>query len=768
MFTYHIHITGQIQGVGFRPFVYRLASNFKLKGWVNNSRDGVHIEVNASKDTIADFLSQLLQQLPTAAKIESHSITQVESKDYSTFQIIASDKGSVHTNRISPDFAICPACKAELHDSTNQRFGYSFITCTQCGPRYSIQTDTPFDRLSTSMNSFAMCDSCLKEYNNPTDTRFYSQTNSCPECGIRLALFDSKGQRHITNSPIQQIIDSFQQGKIIAVKGIGGYLLMCDATNSSAIEQLRYRKNRPKKPFAIMYPNRILLSGDVHLSEEEEDLVLSLQSPVVLVNSKKSPASQIVISQIAPGLDKIGVLLPYAPLLLLIGEGFGKPLVATSGNISGAPIVYQDDEAINQLSPFADLVVTHNRDIVIPQDDSVVQVANKKTILLRRSRGYAPSYFGSIAENSMEGVIAMGSDMKASVAISHQQQWYVSQYLGNQEGYEAQLAYEKVLEHLMRITEVTPKCILVDQHPMYHTTQKGHNWAERDGLNIFHIQHHEAHFAAVLQENDLIKSDEPVLGVIWDGTGYGSDGNSWGGEFFEYSDGSINRAFHLNYVPLLMGDKMATEPRISALAFCYSNQKFKDNMLREKFSDAEYQLYSKMLSKPELFTSSIGRLFDAVASLLGLSDISTYEGEAALYLQNLAAIDRKVTGKIYPIHIQNNTLSSESLITGVIDDIKQGEPKNSIALKFNCTLVAMIKSVAVKMKYKKIAFSGGVFQNSLLVELVNEGLGDFKLYFHKELSPNDENISFGQLAHYHLQQRKSKQEVVHNEILNRI
>ncbi len=770
MTTYHIHITGRVQGVGFRPFIYRLAQRFQLNGWVKNAEDGVHIEITTDETTTHNFLTHIIEEKPPQAIIEHSTLKIAPPQYFEHFHILESDPLGFKKIKITPDFSICPNCKTELFDSNNQRFHYAFITCTNCGPRYSIQTQTPFDRHTTTMKAFTICENCKTEYNTPSDVRFYSQTNSCANCGIKLRIFGKNKTLILVENPINHIVQAIQQGQIVAVKGIGGYLLLCDATNEKTIQELRQRKNRPRKPFAVLYSDLAALKKDVHLSNNEEKLLLSEKSPIVLVKIKEKRASDIVVKSIAPNLRKIGVMLPYAPLLCLITDGISrynqeevsKPLIATSGNISGSPIIYEDDEAINVLLNFADLIVTHNRQIVVPQDDSVVQLAGQKMVLLRRSRGYAPTYFGALPKNTMGGIVAMGADLKATFGISHHQQWVISQYLGNQETYEAQESYETVAQHLMQLTGVKPHLILVDQHPLYHTTQKGLDWAKRDNLKVVYIPHHEAHFAAVLQENDLIESETSVLGVIWDGTGYGSDGNSWGGEFFTYHNATIQRIFHLNYMPLIVGDKMAREPRISALAFCHKQLDVVDLFLSKKFSKNEYAVYTKMLNQPKLLTSSMGRLFDAVACLLGLIDKASYEGEAALYLQYLAEntygtsrYNREGARNAIPYAVvfNENTIDTDFIIKNILHDIQKSITTSKIALKFHLTLVQMIKSVAEKTNCRKIAFSGGVFQNSLLVQLIAHDLKDYDLYFHKELSPNDENIAFGQLAHYHIQQR---------------
>ena len=517
-----------------------------------------------------------------------------------------------------------------------------------------------------------------------------------------------------------------------------------------------------------MYPNIASLQEDANIKEGEINLLTNAAAPIVLVEQNEKQLSEIKTQLIAPNLNKLGVMIPYAPIFKLIAEAVGKPMIATSGNLSSAPITYKDEEAITKLSAFADVIVTNNREIINPQDDSVAQLIKGKLNLVRRSRGYAPSYFGPVPKEIYEGVVAMGADLKATVAISHHKQWYVSQFLGNQEQFESQDVYQKVMNHLLHLSGVNPGCILVDKHPMYFTSQLGRTWSEVRHVPLVTIQHHEAHFAAVLQENDLMNNVSPVMGVVWDGTGYGLDGNSWGGEFFEYDADNIHRAFHLGYVPLLLGDKMAREPRIAALAFCHGQLEYADDLLRAKSSKKEFELYTKMLDQPQIFTSSMGRLFDAVASLLGLCDKSTYEGEAAMYLQHLASTEKSIEDNVYSIKLEDKTISTSLMLKEIMKELEDGVSKSMIAFKFHGTLVEMINCVAQKMKCRNIAFSGGVFQNSLLVELIEERLINFKLYFHKELSPNDENISFGQLAHYHMQCRKLKENAGTYEVPDRI
>ncbi|MEM8893883.1 MAG: carbamoyltransferase HypF, partial [Bacteroidota bacterium] len=543
-----------------------------------------------------------------------------------------------------------------------------------------------------------------------------------------------------------------EAGKIIAVKGIGGYLLMCDASNPNSVSELRMRKNRPHKPFALLYPDADTIKRDCELTEEEVQSLKSPEAPIVLLK-RKGGVSSIAHQLISPGLDSVGVMLPYAPLLGLIAQEFGDALVATSANVSGSSILYKDEDALKLLETIADVVLTNNREIVAPQDDSVVSYSGDRPLLLRRSRGFAPSYFGSLPANAEKGWLAMGAHMKGSVAFSCGNIWHISQYLGSLDSFESQATYKHTLSHLTQLIDFQTRGILTDAHPGYFVNQLAHEYADALEVPLVQIQHHEAHFASVLQENDLLEGSHKVLGVIWDGTGYGTDGHIWGGEFFIYQNDEIDRITHFGYVANLASDKMAREPRISALAFL-STIPGLEEILKEKFSIEEWRVYQRLIATSNVMTSSVGRLFDAVASIIGLIDQTTYEGQAAMLLEQCARKCQTKDVSGYKIEVSAGKIDTSSLFIEMLRDLNEDVDKATIALKFHIALVELIRSVAHHYDQKQLAFSGGVFQNALLVELIDQRLGhEFELYFHKELSPNDENISFGQLAHYHIQLR---------------
>ncbi|MEP6711878.1 MAG: carbamoyltransferase HypF [Ferruginibacter sp.] len=755
MQTYHIHINGIVQGVGFRPLVYQLAAEMKLNGHVKNGSDGVHVFFNASEQEADLFFKNIIREAPLQSKIILSAINKVADKNFIGFSILVEDNDSCERRvLLSPDVALCATCKIELHDTNNRRYRYPFITCTQCGPRYSIVNSLPYERHGTSMQKFTQCKTCNEEYNAVTDRRFFSQTNSCEDCGIKLSLHkdDSFVLTSNTKDVLSNIKNFLQHGKIIAVKGIGGFLLLCDANNEDSIQLLRSRKNRPLKPFAVLYPGIDETKNDFEVNKIENDLLQSAEAPIVLLYPKQKVLNNLSVKNIAPGLERLGVMLPYSPLLSLIATDFGKALVATSANISGSPIIYKDEDALAYLFEIADYVISYNRDIIIPQDDSVVQVSeySHQQIILRRSRGYAPSFLEYKPQKN-NTILSTGAFLKSSFTLSVNGNVFVSQFLGSSESYESQQMYKDTLQHWLKLYEVKPEIIITDLHPNYFSHQYAIELAEKYKAEIKFIQHHEAHFAAVLAENNLLNTTEPVLGVIWDGTGLGDDGNIWGGEFFKYENSEMLRCYHFDYFPAIAGDKMALEPRIAAL--CATNDNWpQSDRLKEKFSDIEWNIYQSLIQTTTLFSSSAGRLFDAVASLLGVCDIQTYEGEAAMYLQALAEDYVDENGFTMDDSYFNEgshyyRIPTATLMQGIIMDIRKGKQRNYIAAKFHYSLVCLIDIVAKNIGVENICFSGGVFQNALLIDWIKkEYSSKYKLFFHQNLSSNDENISFGQMV----------------------
>lgn len=756
--TYHIHITGIVQGVGFRPYVCRLATERRLKGWVCNDVDGVHIEFNADSLEIAiSFLNQIVLHPPENALIQKHTLVPVEPAAFVDFTIARSKKEKQPDLLLTPDIALCRNCKIELEAPENKRYRYAFTTCLNCGPRYSIVNGLPYDRENTTMAHLIMCRDCAEEYHNIYDRRHYSQTNSCPDCPVPIRLFDNEGKEVSHHSEtIMSLINRFlMEGNILAVKGIGGYLLVCDATNKATVKLLRQRKQRPAKPFAVLYSDMEDVINDVFVTVEERQALESKQAPIVLCALKEKPGTGLAVDEITKGLDKLGVFLAYTPLLKLIGSDFKKPLVATSGNLSGAPIIYKDEEALRWLKEFADYTVTFDRDIVAPQDDSVVQFTQSgRRMVLRRSRGIAPNYIPN-PFTFEQPVLAMGAELKSAFALSDTNNLYISQYLGDQQNYESGECYRQTLLHLQHLLKISPEHIFVDQHPRYQVSVLGRELAVLQKLPITEVQHHLAHFAAVLTENQLAEHPEKIIGVIWDGTGYGYDGQIWGGEFFTFQNKQFERTAQLRYFPHLLADKMSREPRVAALSLLHQSGEQLEAM-SSYFSKEEYLYYEKLVHQnASVQTSSMGRFLDGISGILGILQKNTYEGEAAMKLEVAARSCTIPHFDFYEVRLSNGVLEWQNMVSAILEEKKCNTEIAYIARKVFVSLVRMIELVATNAGTNKIAFSGGVFQNAFLVDITEQYLATrFELFWHRQLSPNDENISFGQLAFGEITKRK--------------
>jgi hydrogenase maturation protein HypF len=752
--SYHIHIKGRVQGVGFRPFIYRLAQRLQIKGWVSNTLDGVHIEADNIQN-IDIFCKTIKDGQPEQAKIDEIRIVEIPFRDFEDFSIIESKLEGTADMQLTPDFAMCQKCQEELNNPTNRRHQYPFITCTNCGPRYSIIRQLPYDRRFTSMSPIPACNTCIDEYEDPENRRFYSQTNSCPDCSIQLSLYNR--EKEILTTEMDEILDivsnAILSGRIVAIKGIGGYLLCADASSVEAILTLRTRKNRPSKPFALMYPDIDAARQDVVLNEKVISEWESPESPIILCKLKKDYKSDLKIDAIAPGLMKMGIMMPYAPLFAILMERINKPIIATSGNVSGSPIIYNDQEALEVLSKIADFILTNNREIVVPQDDSVVLYTDKfdQRIIIRRSRGMSPSFNTIHKFDQNKQVLAMGAMLKSTFGLTHHNRFYLSQFLGDTSILESQISYEATLNHIMDLLNFKPSVVLRDSHPDYPSSLLGKEIAGKTGIPELKVQHHEAHSYAVLAENDLLK-EEKVLSVVWDGTGFGTDGQIWGGEFFVYNGNQHKRLGQWEYFPHILGDKMSKEPRISALCLVEGRGVY-EQAIKDKFNHTELNNYKLIIKKEGLRTSSVGRIFDGVSSLLGIIDYATYEGEAAMILEALATEyleSHPGFNEKYDIDIsEKGIIQTYDMISGIIDDKLNGIDPAHIALKFHISLVDVVRKFLIKFDLQKAVFSGGVFQNSLLVDLIFATLSDkYSVYFHRDLSPNDECIPFGQIVAY--------------------
>jgi hydrogenase maturation protein HypF len=743
--TYKITISGQVQGVGFRPFVYGLAKSFSLTGTVSNNEEGVVIFVSGPKDSIQHFFEKLIKNPPPVSKIKKSEILEIENMEFANFNIVPSVKSGQINLPLTPDFAICDDCKNDIQNPENRRYNYPFTTCVNCGPRWAITQTFPFERNHTTINDFPMCNECEKEYLNPLDRRFHSQTNTCHTCGISLILLDNLGNIIASTSEniFKKIAKLLSEGNIVAIKNTGGYLLCCNAENDEVIKKLRNKKNRQKKPFAVLFPSMKFLQKDLKIYELQRKSLASAERPINII-PLENYKGKIALNAVAPGLNQLGVMLPYSGILQLLANELNFPIIATSGNIHSSPIIGNNEEALEKLKQVADYFVQHNLEILHPQDDSVVKFSAKfnQQVLFRRARGYAPNYFEAKL-NSQEKMMAMGADLKSSIAFCPNQYLYVSQYLGNLENFDVYNRFTSTVNSFISIFEQQPQVVLVDKHPLYQSTQFGKELSQKNKSKLVEIQHHKAHFLAILGEHQLFS--EKVLGVIFDGTGYGDDANIWGGEFFDYEANKIERINHINYFDWLLGDKMAKEPRLSLLSLA-SDEMMK--VLKDKFTQNELKTYLTFKKSNSLKTSSAGRLFDAVASLLNITDYNTYEGEAAILLENSISSYELKSCKSY-LSAPEKGISATEIIKNIYADFNLGTSKETIILNFLYTLAFSTIEIAKSNNYDHIAFSGGVFQNTTLVDLLIElAPKEIKLYFHKDLSPNDENISFGQLMYY--------------------
>ncbi len=746
--TYKISISGQVQGVGFRPCVYSLANEFSLSGTVSNNEEGVIIFVSGFEESIQSFYNKLIQFPPPVSRIKNSEIIQIKDELFEEFKIIPSIKGGQLNLSLTPDFAICEDCQNDIINPENRRYNYPFTTCVNCGPRWAITEIFPFERDHTSIDEFPMCEDCLEEYKNPLDRRFHSQTNTCETCGIDLVLVDNSGQKIETskNALFKEITNLLVEGKIIAIKNTSGYLLCCNAGNEQAVKQLRDKKNRPNKPFAILYPSLNHLKNELELDDVHVKSLTSTERPITII-SLNNYKGNIALKDVAPGLNQLGVMLPYSGILQLLANKLDFPIVATSGNIHGSPIISKNDEAIEKLKHVADYFLQHNLKITHPQDDSVIKYSTKfkEEVLFRRSRGFAPNYFNTSIQSDKK-IMALGAHLKSSIAYYPNEFLYISQYLGNLDNFDVYQRFTKTTLNFVNIFEEEPNVMLVDSHPTYQSTLYGKELAQQYKTELHEIQHHKAHFTSVLGEHDLFDSEEKILGVVWDGTGFGDDRQIWGGEFFEYQSNKIDRISHFDYFNWLASDKMSKEPRLSLLSLSHDEMQ---SVLEEKFSSEELLIYQSLKKTNKLKTSSVGRLFDAVASLLNICDFNTYEGEAPILIENSITNYKIEDCKSYCSNLYDGLIPTKELFFNLFLDYKSGNSKENVIANFLFTLASLVYKMADKHNLKSIAFSGGVFQNTTLIDMIKEiGETKYKLYFNRNLAPNDENISFGQIMYY--------------------
>ncbi|MBC6934829.1 MAG: carbamoyltransferase HypF [Chloroflexi bacterium] len=742
-----IHITGVVQGVGFRPFVYKLARQHGLVGWVRNTSAGVDIRAEGEPESLQAFLDALTAQAPPLARIDSLTAADSPPEYHAAFEIRYSEAQQGAFQPISPDIALCADCRHELLDPADRRCRYPFINCTNCGPRFTIITDIPYDRPLTTMADFALCAACEAEYHDPADRRFHAQPVACPDCGPQVWLEDGGGTTARGDAAIRQAVDTLRAGKILAIKGLGGFHLACDATNAAAVTELRRRKGRVAKPFALMMADLEMVKRHCLVSEVEARMLTSPAAPIVLL--RRRPEAAAVAAEVAPGQAVLGVMLPYTPLHVLLFEDGMPPLVMTSGNLSEEPIVTDNAEARARLPALADAFLMHDRSIHIRTDDSVMRVFNDEELPVRRSRGYAP--YPVRLPFDMPPMLAVGAELKNTFCVTRDSYAFMSHHIGDLENYETALSFEQGITHFERLFRIQPQQIIHDQHPDYLSTRYAQTRAEAEGLPRLAVQHHHAHIAACMAENRH-PGDRPVIGVCFDGTGYGTDGTIWGGEFLIADYRGFERAAHLKPLPLPGGDAATRKPARIALAYLLACGLAPDDDLPplRALPPVERDIIHKQvaagLNTP--LTSSMGRLFDAVSALAGICQAVTYEGQAAIELE--AVVDPAESGA-YDFDTAD-VINPADALRQIVADYRAGVSPAAIAARFHNGAARMIRDACLRLSERygldEVALSGGVFQNVTLLGktlplLCQAGL---RVYTHRLVPPNDGGLALGQAA----------------------
>ena len=779
-----VHITGVVQGVGFRPFVYGLAKRLALTGWVRNTSAGVDIEVDGPPNVLRLFAAALESEIPPLARVDSIEVTDRPAADFTTFEIIHSAPISGAFQPISPDVTLCADCQRELFDQSDRRYRYPFINCTNCGPRFTIIEDIPYDRPLTTMAPFDMCPDCAAEYQDPLDRRFHAQPVACPECGPHVWLESGDQESGIGDQrwpkgekALRMARRMLVEGRILAVKGLGGFHLACDAGNAEAVAELRRRKLRVDKPFAVMMLDEEIVARHCLLDVHERALLASLARPIVIL--RRRPDSTLA-AQVSPGQNTLGVMLPYTPLhslLLEAAPGFPEALVMTSGNLSEEPIATKNDEARQRLSGLADAFLLHNRRIRTRCDDSVTRVFTTRQVdpqgasagagsltepkspadylyPLRRSRGYAP--FPVRLASDAPPLLATGAELKNAFCLTNGRYAFLSQHIGDMENYETMLAFEDGVTHLERLFRVQPEALAYDLHPNYLASRYALDRAKAESLTAVGVQHHHAHVAALMAEHGL-PGDSPVIGVVFDGTGYGEDGAIWGGEFLIADYVGYERPYHLAYRPLPGGDKAIKQPWRLALAWL----KLSGLEWDESLSPVQYarqnspaavdllQVLDNQLNSGinVTLTSSMGRLFDVVAALIGVRQEVNYEAQAAIELE--ALLDPSEAGA-YSLAIEDDRIDPGSMLEAMVTDLQAGLPQGIIAARFHKGLARMVSGICRDLRRRyglsTVALSGGVWQNmTLLRQTVDQLQTDgFTILIHRQVPANDGGLALGQ------------------------
>ena len=735
MKSIEIRVKGIVQGVGFRPFVYNLAITNNLFGWVNNDDRGVNIVLEGEINSINNFLEELNNNAPILSKIDSIEIKEKKSEDFSSFSIYESKTSSNKSTIISPDIAICDDCIKDINDKSNFRYDYALTNCTNCGPRYSIINTVPYDRKNTSMANFIMCEKCETEYKNPLNRRYHAQPVSCEVCGPKIILYDNNNIELEKNSKaVEKLAELINEGHIVALKGMGGFHIVCDSTNTKTIKELRKRKNRLSKPFAVMFNDISQVREHASLTFKEEEIISSKEKPITLVKSKMNLSNEI-----APNIDRLGCFIAYTPLHIILFKYLKNPIVATSANLSGEPIIRFKDDLINKLGNVIDYVLDFDRDIVNACDDSVVQVVNNDIQILRNARGYAPTSL-KLNKKLDKNIIALGANQKSTISIAFEDNLILSPHIGDLNSITSLEYFVRTIKTFEDFYDFKADLIICDKHPSYESTK----WAKTQNIKLIQIQHHFAHVLSTMAEYNL---DEDVLAFSFDGTGYGDDGNIWGGEVFLANKKEYKRVNYFNYFKLLGGEKSVKEPKRVALSLLFDvyslDEVLKiDNPTINAFKESEIKLlhtiWKKGLNAP--LTSSLGRLFDAVASFSGISQIQSYEGETGLQVE--MAYNSSIV-EFYNFDFDEDKIDLTSCIKEIIVD----NNTEIICSKFINMLVEIVILLSNKYEKLPIILTGGVFQNKTLLELVSKrlDLANRKYFYTKKIPLNDAGISIGQI-----------------------
>ena len=739
---YEILIRGLVQGVGFRPFICRLAMKYNLNGEVDNRTNGVLINVEGDEKNITDFCDDIIKNAPPASQIKSIERKQKPVNGYRKFNISASKNAENQITEISPDIAICADCLDDL-DHDPERIDYPFINCTNCGPRFTIIEDLPYDRDKTSMKNFKMCANCSSEYNDILNRRFHAQPVACNKCGPTYTFIDSEKKLTEIADILTEISKRIHDGKTVAVKGLGGYFLMCNALNNTAVCELRERKHRDAKPFAVMFRDISALRDYCYLNSVEEREITSWRSPILVLNQKNKLSDSV-----NSGLNTIGAMLPYLPLHHLLFRKLKTPaVVLTSGNISDEPIIIDDLSADTYLMPVAGSVVFNDREIINRTDDSVMRVINNNISLIRRSRGYVPAPVDLCC--NVDGIIALGAEQKNSFCIGKDNQAFMSQYIGDLKNLPTFSFFKESIDRFSTLFRFRPKLIACDLHPNYLSTNHAELLEKQLHIPIIRVQHHHAHIASVMAENHL---DEKVIGISMDGTGYGTDGNTWGGEFLVADLKEFIRYTYFDYIPMPGGDKAVDEPWPMAFSFLY---KYYGNSIGytkmpvfQSVKDKQIALVKEMIDKKinTPLTSGAGRIFDAVSAILGLCAISNFDSEAPMRLESAIT---SATESFYPFEIGRTVVFAKTL-KAVIDDLPKADV-SVISAKFHNTIAKIIADISEKIRQdtliQKVVLSGGVFQNKYLLEKLTQLLSEkhFEVFTNHLVPANDGGVSLGQL-----------------------